>query len=175
MSNVYLICGAAGSGKSPFVRKLIGKDKRCLIFDVRDEYGQRTKYAGQEAMNIPTNTALMRSRYVGRDMGAFIKLCDKKKDTICVFEEATMFFEGKTMAEMRMILTDRFHTRNTYCLLFHSINAIPPRMMELSNYLVLFKTNDEEATVKRKFLKILPHFSHLQNSEKGASLIIELI
>lgn len=173
--NVYLICGAAGSGKSPFVKKLIGDNKRCLIFDVRDEYGNRTKYAGQTPLNLPTNTNFLRSRYAGRNMMEFIKICDKKRDTICVFEEATMFFEGKTWAEMRMILTDRFHTRNTYCLLFHSINAIPPRMMELSNYLVLFKTNDEEATVKRKFFKVLSHYQHLQKSEKGSSLIIELI
>lgn len=173
--NVYLIIGAAGSGKSPFVKKMIGVNKRCCIFDVRDEYGNRTKYAGQQPLNIPTNTALMRSRYVGREMNQFIDICDKKRDTICVFEEATMFFEGKTWAKMRMILTDRFHTRNTYCLLFHSINSVPPRMMELTNYVVLFKTNDEEVNVKRKFSKILEHFKHLQIQKQGESLIIEML
>lgn len=182
--NLYVVIGAPGEGKSPFCKKMIGGPgtgnpdlNRCLIFDINNEYGTRTKYAGQVALNISTNTRDIRSRYVGDDIIAFIRIAMLKQNTTVVFEEATAFFEGRAGKDTRRLIINRYHTGNVYLFLFHSINSVPPRIMEVANYVVLFKTNDETDTVYRKFSRLGPAFAELQSMEhgKGACKIIKLI
>lgn len=173
--NLYIVCGAPGMGKSPFIRKLIGTNKRCLVFDIANEYGGRTKYAGQQAVNLNNNTNDLRSRYTGSDLSSFIKICERKKDTICVFEEATGFFQGMVGKETTRLIINRYHTGNTYCFIFHSINSIPPRIMEIANYVILFRTNDEAETVYRKYSRLGAAYDHLQTEQNGTQLNIKLL
>src|SRR6478752_3137009 len=124
--NTFLVIGAAGQGKSPFIQKMI-EGKRCFVFDIQNEYGSKTKYPGQQAMNLSSNVNEIRSRYTGINMDEFLDLCAKKKDTICVFEEATAFFQGRTERKMIRHLISKRHTGNQSILVFHSINSVPPR------------------------------------------------
>jgi hypothetical protein len=173
--NLYIVCGAPGMGKSPFIRKLIGDRNRCLVFDIANEYGQRTKYAGQAPVNLSTNLNDLRARYTGDNLSYFINYCSKKRNTICVFEEATGFFRGATSRETMRLIINRYHTQNTYCFIFHSINSIPPGIMEIANYVVLFKTNDQPETVYRKFVNLGQAYNHLQTEPNGAQVIIKLL
>jgi hypothetical protein len=172
--NTFLVIGAPGSGKTPFVKQMI-EGKKCLIFDIQNEYGNRVKYPGQTPCNITNNTTADRSRYTGDDINQFINLCFKKENTICVFEEATAFFQGKTAKLTNRLLINRYHTRNVYLFLFHSINRVPPGIMEMSNYAVLFKTNDELDTVERKYSRLLKYFIDLQGKPPGEKHIIKLL
>lgn len=173
--NLYIVCGAPGMGKSPFIRKLIGTNKRCLVFDIANEYGQRTKYNGQEPLNLTNNNNDLRSRYIGDNLSFFINLCSKKRDTICVFEEATGFFQGMVSKETIRLIVNRYHTNNTYCFIFHSINSIPPRIMEIANYVILFRTNDEAETVYRKYSRLGAAYDHLQSEPNGSQLNLKLL
>lgn len=173
--NTYLVIGAPGTGKSPFVRKLIGDDKRCYIFDVANEYGTRVKYAGQTPMRLSNNPKDLRSRMDKLDVKNFIAGCETKKDTICVFEEATGFFQGKMGLETTRLIVNRYHTGNNYVFIFHSINSVPPRIYEMANYVVLFKTTDQVDTVYRKFNRLGVYFNELQQAPLGESRIIKLI
>lgn len=172
--NTYLVIGAPGMGKSPFIRELI-RERRCLVFDVANEYGTRVKYKGQQSLNLSNNTAEMRSRYVGTDLKKFVQLCGTKKDTVCVFEEATGFLQGRVGLDTTGLIIGRYHTGNTYVFVFHSINSVPPRIMEMSNYVVLFKTTDQADNVYRKYGRIGPHFNKLQLMNNGEKIIIKLI
>lgn len=172
--NTYVVIGAPGMGKSPFVRSLI-EGRRCCVFDAANEYGTRVKYQGQTPVNLSVNPADMRCRMVVMDMIKFIAICNTKKDTICVFEEATGFFQGKTALPVLNLIINRYHTGNTYVFIFHSINSVPPRIMEMANYCVLFKTNDQFDNVARKFGIIAPYFSDLRNKENGEKHIIKLL
>lgn len=181
--NLYLVIGAPGEGKTPFCKKMIGggdsgaPERRCLVFDINNEYGARTKYPGQKPFNLNTNVRDIRSRYIGDDIDTFVRVAMQKTDTVVIFEEATAFFEGRTKAMTRRLIINRYHTRNVYMFLFHSINAVPPRIMEIANYAVLFKTNDETDTVYRKFSRLGPYFDRLQDFPHGSgeSCIIKLI
>lgn len=173
--NTILVIGAAGQGKSPIIQKLIA-DKRCFVFDIQNEYGNRTKYGGQTPINLSTNINEFRSRYVGTNMDEFLDLCAKKRDTMCVFEEATAFFQGRTEKKMLRHLISKRHTGNTSLLVFHSINSVPPRHMEMSNYIILFKTLDEMDNVYRKYSRLAPYFTDLQESRAdGFYHIIKMI
>jgi hypothetical protein len=173
MNNI-LVIGAPGQGKTPFVRTMI-ENNRCFVFDIQNEYGDRTKYKDQKKVLLSNNVNAERARYTGINMDEFVNLCSKKRDTICVFEEATAFFQGRTKDRTTRHLINRYHTGNVSIFLFHSINSVPPRLMEMANFVVLFKTLDEIDTVYRKYNRLAMAFQDLEESPDGTFKIIKLI
>lgn len=171
---MLIVAGAPGMGKSPFVRSYI-EGRNCLVFDVANEYGSKTKYAGQVPVNLSGNMNDARARYTGDDMEIFVKKCKMKRKTICVFEEATGFFRGAVESDTMRLIVGRRHLENVYVFIFHSINRIPPGIMEMADYVVLFKTNDEWATVRGKYSRLLPYFEDLQGKPNGEKHIIKMI
>lgn len=172
--NQIILAGAPGQGKSEFVKNAIA-GRRCLVFDFQNEYGERTKYKGQQPLLLPSNTSLERSRYIGGNVKTFIDIVKTKRNTICVFEEATAFLEGKTKQEIREIMISRKHTGNTLIFVFHSVNACPPRIVELSDYCVLYRTNDNFKIIKSKYPYLLPYFDKLRRSPNQNKIIIKLV
>lgn len=171
--DAYIIIGAPGRGKTPFVRELIGTDRRCFVLDINNEYGARTKYPGQVPVMLSDNVRDPRSRMCNFDVKEFCRLVLMKRDTICVFEEATVFFQGAQSLQTRQILVNRYHTGNRYAFLFHSINAVPPRIMEMCNYVVLFHTLDQDDNVLRKFSSISQAYLAQKAKPEGACTIIK--
>jgi hypothetical protein len=171
---VVTIIGGAKQGKTPFIKDYC-KESNVLIFDVQNEYGQNTKYKGQTPYMLSTDNKLTRSRVTDLDVNKFIELCMSKRNTVCVFEEATMFFQGMTGDTMRKLIFSKAHTGNVYLLVFHSINSVPPRIMEATDYVILFKTNDEIKTVERKYVRLLIPFNNLQKAKQGTHIKIKMI
>ena len=171
---VITVIGGAKQGKTPFIKSYINNSD-CLIFDVQNEYGEKVKYAGQQKYGLDTNNLKPRSRVTELDVNKFIDLCNTKKNTVCVFEESTMFFQGMTGETMRKLIFSKAHTGNVYVLVFHSINAVPPRIMEATDFVVLFKTNDEEKTVEKKFPRLLQHFHKLRTAKDGQHIKIKML
>lgn len=171
---VITVIGGAKQGKTPFIKDYC-KDSNILINDIQNEYGEKTKYPGQKPYGLATDNSLPRSRVIDLDVKAFISTCAKKRNTICVFEEATMFFQGMTGSDMRKLIFGKAHSGNVYILVFHSINSVPPRLMEGTDYVILFKTNDEEDTVESKYKRLLPYFKKLQTAKDGSHVKIKMI
>lgn len=181
--NLYIVIGAPGEGKTPFCKKMIGggdtkePPRHCLVFDINNEYGTRAKYAGQTPFNLSVNNNDLRSRYIGDNIESFIAIAMRKRNTVIIFEEATAFFEGRSSKMTRRLIINRYHTQNVYLFLFHSINSVPPRIMEIANFVVLFKTNDETDTVYRKYSRLGPAFDSLSSRQHGSGekIILQLI
>ena len=172
--NTYIVIGAPGQGKSPIAQALI-ENRRCLVFDVNNEYGSRTKYAGQKPISLSSNTNEHRSRYIDGDVKKFMEIAEKKRNTVIVFEEATAFFRGSMSMEVSRLLINKKHTGNSYVFLFHSINRVPPEIMEMCDYVVLLRTNDQEDTVFRKYKSIAQHFLDAQMFKQGEYRTIKMI
>lgn len=171
---MYLIIGAPGTGKSPFAQKMI-EGRRCLVFDVNNEYGSRTKYPGQVPFQLPTDIRQPRSRYVGWDIKQFTTIAMARTESVIIIEESTAFFRGNQSALTSRLIIGRKHTGNVLVFLFHSINRVPPEIMEMSDWVVLFRTNDEERTIERKYPRLLPYFLELQIAPKGDRRFIQMI
>lgn len=172
--NTYVVIGAPGKGKSPFVQQFI-EGRRCFVFDIQNEYGQRTKYPGQKPIGLSNNPNDSRARYISDDITAFQMMCLQKRDTVLVFEEATIFFQGQAGKLTRKLLVNRFHTGNVYMFLFHSINRVPPVIMEMCNYVVLFQTLDQERIVQWKYTNLLYYFLDLREKPDGSYHIVKMI
>ena len=181
--NLILIVGGTGQGKSYYtntrllfneVRKINGKDfyfvspksKRQYIFDINNEY------------NLPPdNTTAPFMRHVACDDKIFIQNCKTLRDTNIVFEDASGFLRGRQSREIARLIVQRRHSNNNYIILFHSINRIPPELLEYCNYLVLFKTGDNLKDIDLKFRNPLINsmFLTLQKAKNNTHILKKLL
>lgn len=180
MSVTFIVAGAPGQGKSEFVKDAI-RGRKSFVFDVNNEYGMRTKYPGQKPLGLSDNPNAPQARYVPqdasimRDVDKFIMMCRQKRDTNIVFEESTVYLEGRQMIPIKTLIVNRIHTGNAYYFLFHSISAIPPRIMQMCSFVVLHKTLDEDYLVQDKYPRLFHHFLDLQPMADGSRKIIKLM
>lgn len=182
MSVTFIHAGAPGQGKSEFIKEMI-RGRRSFVLDVQNEYGMRTKYKGQKPLCFSDNPNAPQSRLVPDprtislkdDVMKFIQLCMLKRDTNCVFEECTVYLEGRQQEGIKKLIVNRLHTGNVYHFVFHSISAIPPRIMQMCNYVVLHKTLDEDFVVQGKYNRLFHHFLDLQPMPDGSRKVIKLM
>jgi hypothetical protein len=146
---LILVVGFTGSGKSLLIRRTI-KNKNQLVFDINNEY------------NLPTDNSLLKSRFIG-DYSQFVELATTKKNTQIVFEDSTGFFNGRVNNITMQMIVKKRHTSNNYYFLFHSIHQIPKGLILLSNYIILFKTNDTSKDVERKNPKLVKPFTEINS------------
>ncbi len=148
---VHVVVGGKGFGKTTFVKSLLKKIKnnRYLIYDVAADYTEFTRKA-----LLPMNEFIEQARHV--------------KNHVVVFEEATIFFSHSTNNEdMRFLLVrSRLH-KNYVILVFHSLRKVPLNILDLANYVTLFKTADNEKFVEQKFNhdKLFNAFRFVNKSE----------
>ncbi len=154
----HIIAGMTGMGKTTFVENRINKiGLDPFIFDVNGEYapifGDKFCFHG----NIKD----------------FLLKADKCENRTIVFNEATMFFKQQGVSDTAMgILVKKRHMGKPYgCSLiweFHSIRKVPLDIIDLSNYMTLFKTNDTSKKVEQKFddeFGILEAFEFIKDSD----------
>lgn len=142
MINMTII-GKMGTGKTTFVKDYI-KGRKAFLFDTNNEY-----------KDLPTDYRKPISRMIDLDHKKYIQICLQKKNTVCVFEDATGFIEGRLSDNFRKALVSKRHTGNVNILIFHSMLSVPPRLIQLSDYVVLFNTSDEMYQVEKKFPSLL--------------------
>lgn len=164
MGKCIVVIAATGQGKSTWVKDLT-KHSPLFVYDVNGEY------------ELSEDVTLQRSKFFG-DNRRFMELCKGKHGgTFCIFEEATGFMVGAMQKEVREFIIAKRHPvtlggRNIV-FLFHTIGSVPPFIMDMADYIVLFKTGDDVGTVKRKRMKLLPYFLRLQNAPRHTKIIIK--
>lgn len=133
-----ILAGGTGTGKSTFVSERLSKvpnKKSIQLYDVNNE-----------AIYKP---------YIFTPFGSFEKFSRSAKglsDSVIVFEEATIFLSNRgTNDDLRNILVRKRHTNVTVFLVFHSLRTVPRWIYDLSNFIVLFKTNDNEKLIETRF------------------------
>jgi predicted AAA+ superfamily ATPase len=132
---VIIVVGARGNGKSSFVKNHIRPvhSSRLFVYDVQGEYFER-----EPGEQLP-------------DIEEFAQDVVKKEESVVVFEEATVFYSNRgSSITMRKLLVNARHSRNVIYLLFHSIRSIPHYIYDLSDYVIVFNTNDEEDLVESR-------------------------
>lgn len=173
MAELITIIGGTNQGKSYFAKQLIKNTKiPCLVYDVQDGYGPSSKKPGDIILDLPLDWKAKRARFFG-DTETFLHYANHRENTTILIEEATIFFEGRTYQAMRKLIVDKWHAKNNIIIIFHTINSVPPRILEMTDTIVLFKTGDDENTVKRKYNKLLPYMLDLRKAPDRTKLIID--
>lgn len=173
MAELITIIGGTNQGKSYFAKQMIRpKGVNCLVYDVQDAYGPTSTKPNDIILDLPADWKAPRGRYYG-DTREFLHYANHRTNTTILIEEATIFFEGKTYDQMRKLIVDKWHKKNNIIILFHTINSVPPRILEMTDKVILFKTGDDENTVKSKYRKLLPHMLSLRGTPDRTKLIID--
>lgn len=174
MSNLILIAGGTGEGKTSYLNKsllynspnrsnnrvlysLTEKSRNQYIFDINNEY------------LLPTDEILRtKMRHIQADKKRFVENCSRIINCNIVFEDASGFLRGKQTDDIIKLIVRRRHVNNNWIILFHSINRIPPELMEYCNYFILFRTNDSLKDIDLKFKnpKINAMFEQVAKSKK---------
>lgn len=164
---LFLVVGHTGQGKTVFVNSFI-RNKRQYVFDVNNEYSHLREDTDELMPNM-RNTSL--------DVDYFLQVAAKLQNTNIVFEDATGFFRGKQSAPLIKQIVRKRHSKNNFLILFHSINRIPPELLEMANVIVLFKTNDNFETIDSKFHneQLNNAFLQVRKNAKYKPEIIKLI
>lgn len=171
--NCIVIIGMTQQGKSPFTKQLIRDEaKNCLVFDYNNEYGKTDKY-GKPGMNLSNNILDARCRYTGTDFAHFLEIAKKKRNSNIVFEEATAFLKGQIGRNVLQLVIGKAHTRNNYIFIFHSIRTVPPGLLDLTDTVVLFRTNDNFDFVKKRDQRFIRPFVELHRNAKQQFQILE--
>ena len=173
MNDLILIIGGTNQGKSYFAKQSIQDEKiPCFVYDVQNCYGSTSTKEGDLILNLPIGTKEKRCRWFG-NKNEFIELAILRKHSVILIEEATIFFEGKTQERTRELIVNKHHDKNTIIFMFHSINAVPPRIAEMADKVVLFKTGDEPKNIERKFARFVPYFLKLKNAPDRTKIIFK--
>ena len=175
MNDLIIIIGGTNQGKSYYAKQMI-QDERipCFVYDVQNCYGDTSTKEGDLILGLPIGTTDKRCRWFGSPNN-FLTFAVLRKNTVIMIEEATMFFEGRTSELTRKLIIDKHHYKNTIVFMFHSISAVPPRIMQMADKVVLFKTGDEEKEVSRKYAKCLPHFLKLKGAKDRTKIVFDNI
>lgn len=93
-----------------------------------------------------------------RTASEFLDIAEARagKPTAFVWEEATGYLDGpltsaKDKQRLTRALVRRHHTKHVNVLLFHSLRAVPAWVMDYTDRLILFKTNDRPGLIADKF------------------------
>ena len=135
-AKAIVIVGMTGTGKSTYVKNNILLKvpfNNQLIFDVNNEY-----------KNFNTFKEI--------DIFKFMQTAKVVNNKLVLFEEATIFFSNKGVSmDLFNILVRKRHQNNTLVFVFHSLRRVPLDILDMVDYLVLFKTNDNPSIINSKF------------------------
>lgn len=150
--NVCLIVGRQNSGKSYVLKNMLDSLKNyddVIIYDVQNEYSE---YYSEPFL----------------DFNEFLKKVENEENKIIIFEEASIFFKHRSSDKIiTKMLVNVFHKHNFIFLCFHSIRKIPKYILELSNEIILFKTNDNDDFIQKIFSdEQYKNYLEVNNSEK---------
>ena len=130
--------GRPRAGKTTKAKEILnkvisnGRKSDIIIYDVNNEY---SNYYDKPFLTFDE----------------FSKSLKGVKNKIILIEESTIFFSTKSTDKIiQELLVRRRHENNTIILNFHSFASVPKYIFDLLNYVIVFKTNDTEETIKSK-------------------------
>lgn len=154
MSKAHIVVGMTDTGKSYYIKnnllKLIPNNKALFIYDINREYEYWFPYPLLE-------------------FEQFAKASTQINNGVIIYEEATVFLDGrmKTDKDVKKVLALKKHQKNYVILVFHSFSEIPRYVYKLSNYITVFKTNEEpkEAITEIKDTRLMPVIQRVRDSK----------
>lgn len=165
MYDNYLVIGMTGEGKTSLVKKMV-EGTNLFVFDVNNEW-----------LDCSFDTRAKRARFIG-DYEEFLLLTMVRKNSNCIFEDATGFVSSNITKVFNKCMVAKRHNKNNYFFFFHSIADVPPAIARKMNYLILFKTGDEERIVSKKYEKMYKPWKKVMSlppleKDEGKKIVIQ--
>ena len=166
-----IICGIMGEGKTYTITKILQKNKGRGIFLF--DYGNDSSY---DVLNLSNNLDDDRCRQTDMNEATFMDRAVNRYNTDIVFEEATVFMQGKAQRRVKELLvrSSPHHQNNRIFWIFHDISSITRDVIRKSQLMILFKTNDTPEDVIKKDRRLLKYFTAVKEMPKRNFVQIDL-
>lgn len=167
---LYIVVGGTGSGKTTWTKHTLLNQinkKRLFIWDVNNEYNDFPG-AFKDVENYER----------------FFDMIDKLKEINTrvgiLIEDAghVISHNNKLMSRFAKHCIKKRHSKNCYILFFHSLRMVPLNLFVYTDYLIMFKTNDNEDLVSNKFAgynNIIDSYNKLRGLEGRGTGHCEII
>jgi len=131
---IIIIVGGRGHGKTTMLRRFTTKahPEALLLHDVS---GQHKDYYKRPLLEIDQ----------------FNAICKNVENCMIAYEEATIFIPHSPKPDIKHFLVTSRYRNNTILFVFHSLRAVPRYILDLSNKVILMKTNDIPEVIEKKF------------------------
>jgi hypothetical protein len=141
---VYTLVGMRGTGKTTFCKDtFLYKFPNILVYDINNEYGNLPEYKNETSGRfkvLPTT-----------DYYDFCKMVLTLKNFCIISEDCTAYLKGNQQIDaFKKIIVGCRHTRLTMVLLFHSFADVQLFVSRMTNFYVIFKTNDLATNVYKR-------------------------
>lgn len=146
---IIIVVGRKGSGKSYYIKEKLKHYKgNKLILDVRREYAEGILVKPSKFMEMVKNA----------------------KNSLIIFEEATMYMSNKSdFEDIRWLNMSARHDGNTIFYVFHALQFVPLNILNQADLLILHRTGDNFELVNKKFKgdpRIMKAFFQVRNSSE---------
>lgn len=171
---VTLIVGAPGAGKTTLVKQIIKEQtKKVLILDVANK-----DFNEYEIIHDLEKLAFWEKgikRVMPTDFDMLLDYLFKYAyNVMIVLDDSTAYMPDHIDLRLKNLLVMRRHRNLDFIFLYHGFNMVQPKIYQLSNYLTVFKTPEDENYVKRLnkvpnqnvLLQAVKQIRMLQDSEK---------
>lgn len=158
-----VVVGATGTGKSHFTKEFIKKYPQRCIYDIQNEYNLK-----------PFDARHNNKQFSVIDKKLFMNFTQKLRGYCFVLEECTAVLRGNVQTDFVQSVLSKRHTHNRFVLIFHAMHRIPPQIWEFTDYLILFKSNDLEKDIKKKYPEYFNDYKYLQNAPKYTKKIYKI-
>lgn len=145
-----IVVGSRGTGKTTKCKQLLAKahPEARLVLDV---YGDYRELFPHDPIEFKT----------------FIKMAMTAKNAVILIEETTIYLSNRGYdGDVVDLLVKLRNKGNTLILVYHSLRAIPTYIYEMTNLLVIHKTNDRADDILKRFddEKLVEIFNELKNT-----------
>ena len=132
----FVVIGHPGSGKTPIIQELIAfaYHMQKIIYDKRGEYNAKKDVIFYKLHNL-------------------LKIIADIFGKIIIVEEATGVIRSYSDEDIQEMLINVKHNNNIVFYTFHSIQDCPSYLINKVDYVVLLKTGEDPAKIKRNYPK----------------------
>lgn len=152
---ITLIIGTRGTGKTTFVKgseelKIEGVIDVYLDRDPKQKILIVDLFDNPVWSDVPTITVEKLARWKSgvyriyhHDASELMRIINRHcYNTVIFFEDATKYVQNTLDENLRRLLIDSKQKNLDVFFAFHYLNAVPPGLVRISDYMVLFKTNE---------------------------------
>lgn len=179
-SNVAVIVGGRGTGKTTKAQKIIEGSKKPKILVV-DTF-HHPSYSNWEVME-PEKLALWKSgKYHLHDSDTDYLLALIEQDVnnaLIIFEDSAKYVNQNPQREVKKICLDSKQRNNDVVFIYHSFAEIPKSFLRWIDYITIFKTQEVIESQKNRLFgydKIYPVWTEVSKSpDKYKNITIQLL
>ena len=179
-ATVTIIVGRRKSGKTDYSKLLLQSldTSKILIVDTFDNPPWRNwkthNHPERENVSIPIMAIEQLPywkngsyRMFSNDLSPIFSAIDKNlMNSAILFEDATKYIGSKLEKPVRNSVIDSKQKNIDLFFVFHSLSAVPPELVRISDFITIFKTNEAyPSTKKYPFPDIIPAMDFVKNSK----------